>query len=111
MLTGQPGLVVVGPDERLPARDVVELLRVRDVVPDGLQCGAPGQLVEGQLVSDTPVAHGDPVVGVPQHRLADAVVEGQDALLALEHAGYAPPPAPELPGRGPILSGAVPPAA
>ena len=55
------------------------------LVADGLEVRAAGQLVESDLVRDAPVTDGDPVVGVPQHRFADRVVEGQNALFALDH--------------------------
>src|SRR5919204_583956 len=87
VLAHQPRLVVVRPDERLPARHVVELLIVLDVVADGLQVGALGELVEGDLVGHSPIADREAVVGVPEHRLTHAVVEGEHAVLAGDHGG------------------------
>ena len=40
VLAGEAGLLVVGPDERLAAVDVVERVRPRDVVADRLEVGA-----------------------------------------------------------------------
>src|SRR3712207_8451743 len=50
----------------LPAGDVVQRVVLVHGVPDHLEVRAAGQLVEGDLVRDAPVADGDPVVGVPQ---------------------------------------------
>ena len=64
---------------------MVERVRARHVVAEHLQAGAAGQLVEGDLVGDAPVADREPVVGMPQHRLADRVVEREHGFLPLDH--------------------------
>src|SRR3712207_9096319 len=69
LFRSQAGALVVRPDERLPAGDVIQRVVLLHVVPDGREVRAAGQLVEGDLVRDAPVADGDPVVGVPQHRV------------------------------------------
>ncbi len=75
---------------------MVERVRVVDLVADRLQVGAAAELVERQLVADAPVRDGEAVVGVPQHGVADHVVEGEHALLASDHRGVRPPGDPVL---------------
>src|SRR3954469_12659158 len=84
VLARQPRAVVVGPDEGLAARDVVERIVALDVVADRPEPLAGRELVEGDLVADAPVGDREAVVGVPQHGVSDAVVEGDHAVLALD---------------------------
>ena len=91
VLTGQSGARVVGPDERLAAGDVVQLVGMLDLVADGFQIGTAGELVKGDLVADTPIADREAIVGVPQHGFADTVVKGEYALLAFDHRGIRAP--------------------
>jgi hypothetical protein len=65
MFAGYAGALVVWPDERLPAGDVVDRVVLLHVIADGLEIRAASHVVERDLVRDPPVADGDPVIGVP----------------------------------------------
>ena len=91
VLADQTRLAVVRPDEGLPARGVVHGARVVDLVADRLEVGSASELVERELVGDSPVRDGKAVVRVPQHGLADAAVErASTPSLPAMTAGLAP---------------------
>ncbi len=91
MLARQPGGRVIGPDEGLAAGDMIDAVRLGHVIADRLQGRALGELIEGQLVGHAPIADGDTIVRIPQHRLADTVVESEHAGLALDHGRIGAP--------------------
>jgi hypothetical protein len=62
VLPGQPGALVVGPDERLAAGHVIQGVRITDVIAEGQQIRANRELMKGELVTDAPVGHGEPVI-------------------------------------------------
>ncbi len=52
---------------------------------------AHGEVVEGDLVADAPVSNREPIVGVPQHRLADAVIKRENRLFPFDDGGVRAP--------------------
>src|SRR5262249_33280974 len=57
MLAGQPGTLIVGPDESLPAVNMIQPVGMLNVVTDLSQVSAAGQLMKRDLVADSPVGH------------------------------------------------------
>src|ERR1700756_1513503 len=51
----QARLLVVRPDKCLPAVHVIQAVCVFNVVANGLEVGACGELMEGDLIADAPV--------------------------------------------------------
>ncbi len=84
MFTDQACTRVVRPDECLSAADVIEPVRTIDRIPEGLQIRTVGELMESDLIADSPVGDDKSIVGVPQHRLAHTVVEPAHAVFSLD---------------------------
>src|SRR5215469_16487959 len=84
MFALQPGLLVVGPNECLPAVHVIELVRPLNVIANGLEVGACGELMEGDLIADSPILHREAIVGMPQHCVTDTFVKRLHALFPFD---------------------------
>src|SRR5215469_2635405 len=84
VLANESRPLVVRPDERLPAIHVIEPVRVINFIADKLEVGAPGELMEGDFIADPPVLNCEAIIGVPQHRLADAMVKRPHAFFTFD---------------------------
>ena len=91
VLANQPGPLVVWPDERLAAVDMIEPVRVVNLISDEHEVGAQGELMEGNLIADPPILYCEAIIGVPQYGLADAVVKRSYAFFPFDNGGVRTP--------------------
>src|SRR5215831_4282350 len=91
VLALEAGALVVWPDEGLAAVDVIQTVGVWDFIADEAEVGADGELMKGDFVADAPVCDRETIVGAPEHRFADTVIESAHAVFALDDRGVGAP--------------------